>query len=87
MDNKKLSLEEKVDLILKYHKSARRWAIVGGIFKLTVFFIFIVLPIILAVQFFQGFKDSDAYQKFQDVGSKMETLDKLDQVLKQLPQR
>ena len=41
-----MSLEDKVDLILEYHQSARRWAIARLIIDLVVIFLVVVLPII-----------------------------------------
>ena len=45
----KLTLEEKVDLLLKYQKQARFWAAIRGIMSFLVFMIFIVLPIVATV--------------------------------------
>ena len=45
MDITKLSLEEKVDKILVYQKSMKRWQMVRTIMSLIVFFILVVLPI------------------------------------------
>ena len=42
-----MSLEDKVDLILEYHQSARRWAIARLIIDLVVIFLVVVVPIIL----------------------------------------
>ena len=41
MDKKleKMTMEEKVDLLLKYHKSAHRWAMIGGIIKIIFFLV------------------------------------------------
>jgi hypothetical protein len=51
MDTSKLSTDEKLDLILKYQKSQRFWAIVKALFSLSMFIIFIVIPIVWAVMF------------------------------------
>ena len=41
-----LSTEEKLDLILKYQKSTRRWTMVRAIISFLFFIAFVVLPII-----------------------------------------
>jgi len=41
-----MSLEDKVDLILEYHQSARRWAIAKLIIELMLIFILVILPVI-----------------------------------------
>ena len=61
----KLSLEEKVDLLLKYQKNARRWALIGIIIKLVLFFVLVVLPIIWTVNFMRDFVQSEAFLKAQ----------------------
>ena len=67
MPNEKLSLEEKVDLILKYHRSDRFWARV----KLTIYailvFVFIVLPIIWTISFINSFTESDTYKRIESL--------------------
>lgn len=67
-----MTLEEKVDQILAYQKSARRWAVAGSIFKLFLFVIFVVIPIVLAVQFTQNFMEN---MKLDGVGGFLQNLD------------
>ena len=46
MEKKPLTTDQKIDLILKYAKSERHWAIFRGVISALFFFIFVVLPII-----------------------------------------
>ncbi len=64
-ENSKMSLEDKVDLLLKYQKSARRWAMIGGIIKLVIFFVIFVLPVLWAISFFRDLLSSAAFQNVQ----------------------
>lgn len=49
--DKLASIEEKLDLVLKYQKSVRRIAIFRGIISFIFFVVFIILPIIGSVYF------------------------------------
>ncbi|MFH0837825.1 MAG: hypothetical protein V1880_00990 [Patescibacteria group bacterium] len=40
-----MTLEEKVDAILKYQKSLHRMAIIRSVFGFLIFFVLVVLPI------------------------------------------
>ena len=51
MEEKKLTLEEKVDLLLAYQKKAHFWAKVRAVLSIILFFIFIILPIIWSFYF------------------------------------
>ena len=46
MTNKQLSLEEKVDKILKYQTRLYRWQLARSIIAFLLFVIFIVVPIV-----------------------------------------
>lgn len=46
MDTTQLSLEEKVDLLLKYKLSERRWHLIKMIIWILLFVIFIVVPMV-----------------------------------------
>jgi len=46
MDKTDLTTDDKLDLIIKYHKTAARWAMVRTIISVLFVFIFVVLPII-----------------------------------------
>lgn len=47
-----VTLEEKIDEILRYQKSARNWGIVKALTNVTFFMLFIVLPIVGIFYFF-----------------------------------
>jgi len=53
MTNDQLTLEEKVDKLLVYQKKAQFWARVRAIISITLFVIFIVIPVIWSFYFFR----------------------------------
>jgi len=53
MDNQELTLEEKVDKLLEYQKKTQFWARVRAIISVTLFIIFIVIPVIWSFYFFR----------------------------------
>jgi len=68
-----LSIEEKVDKILKYTKAARRWSIVRGIISIIFLLVFIVGPVIGGVYLFRWINTQidfeevgNQYTEFQD---------------------
>lgn len=58
-------LEEKIDKILKYQKTARLLAIFRGFVSLMIFLVFIVLPIVGGFYLFQFFKTSDTLDRIR----------------------
>ncbi|MBU0578302.1 hypothetical protein KJ742_03845 [Patescibacteria group bacterium] len=58
MTNDQLSTDEKLDLIIKYQKSAAHWAMARTIISILIIFIFIVLPIIGTFYLFDKLKNS-----------------------------
>lgn len=66
------TLEEKIDLILSYHRTMKKWAMVRGVISILLFLIFIVLPIIGGFYVYERVKSVDfsklnnQYQDFQD---------------------
>lgn len=88
MDLNKLSLEEKVDLLLKYKLSERRWKIVKMIIWALLFIIFIVIPIIWLYQLYSSIDFSGvtaAYEKTKGVSDGVTGgLDKINELLNQL---
>jgi hypothetical protein len=75
MDITKLSSDEKLDLILKYQKSQRFWSIVRAIVSLSVFIVFIVIPIVWTVMFV---KEHLAGVDFTQISQAMENLKGID---------
>ena len=45
-EEKNLTLEEKIDQILEYQRSAKNWAMFHAIMNFFFFFILVILPII-----------------------------------------
>jgi hypothetical protein len=66
MSKENLTLEEKVDLLLKYHKSARFWGRVRFITGLILFIVLIVLPIVWSVMFLRSFLENVDVQQFME---------------------
>ena len=58
MPDPPLTLEEKVDKILEYQKKVHFWTVVKALTNVTLFLLFIVLPIIGIVYFFDFARDS-----------------------------
>lgn len=58
MEEKKLTLEEKVDLLLAYQKKSQKFALVRMIFSILLFFIVVILPVIGVIWIGDYIKDS-----------------------------
>jgi len=54
MEDQTLTLEEKVDKLLEYQKKTQFWARVKAIISITLFMIFIVIPVIWSFYFFRN---------------------------------
>lgn len=67
MDKETITIDEKLDEILKYQKSAARWQMVRTIFGLILFIIFFVLPIIWTIYLIQNFDFSPINQIAEEV--------------------
>ncbi|QQR83119.1 hypothetical protein IPJ72_04895 [Candidatus Peregrinibacteria bacterium] len=80
-----MTTDEKLDLLIKYQRSARHWAAFRGIMSFLVFFIFIVLPLIASfylVDYIRQNVDLDAMKvQYQEAlsgfGSLKENSDRL----------
>lgn len=57
-DSSPLTLEEKIDEILRYQKSMQRWARVKTVTNLVFLVIFVALPLVAMVYLFSWAKDS-----------------------------
>jgi predicted nucleic acid-binding Zn ribbon protein len=66
-----MSLEEKVDLLLKYHRQARRWYWIKMALILAFFIVFVVLPLLWLRSFILDVMQSADFQSMQN------TLDQL----------
>ena len=77
-DEKILSTEEKIDLLLEYQKKIKRYNLIRMIFSILVFVIVVVLPVVGFVWLGDYFKetlglDPDAFKE------SIESLNKLNQ--------
>lgn len=84
MDTSKLSLEEKVDLLLKYKLSERRWRIVKTVISLLLFIIFIVIPIIGLYKLYTTIDFSAVTSAYENIAETSGGLDKINELLNQL---
>lgn len=88
MDTTKLSLEEKVDLLLKYKLNERRWRLIKMIVWILLFIIFIVVPIIWLYQLYSSIDFSGmsaAYEKTKGVSDGVSGgIDKINELLNNL---
>ena len=84
MDLNKLSLEEKVNLLLKYKLSERRWRIVKAILSVLLFIIFIVLPIIGLYKLYSSIDFSAVASAYENIAETSGGLDKINELLDQL---
>ncbi len=84
-----MSLEEKVDKILSYQRSARRWAIFHSVISFLFFFVFVILPIIGSFYLFNYIKSSAASGKYdqyiEQIKAGQDQLKQLPTLLNKLP--
>ena len=89
MAKEKLSTDEKLDLILKYTKSARRWRMVSAFISFIFLLVFIILPLIGIFIGYQYLKENvdvaEIQQKIEEVKSRAGEIGELSDMLKQLP--
>ncbi len=84
MDISKLSLEEKVDLLLKYKLSERRWRLFKMIVWTLLFVIFIVVPIIWLYQLYSSIDFSGITGAYENVKGATGGIDKINELLNNL---
>lgn len=75
------NLEEKIDEILKYQKSAYRWAVFRAIVSFTFFLLFVLLPIIATVVFIKSFDFTEIASGLQNVQNASGQMDQLSELL------
>ncbi len=68
------TLEEKIDQILKYQKSAQRWAMMRGITSFLFFLIFVILPAIASFYLVGYLQKNVDWSKFGDMKAQFEQL-------------
>ncbi len=81
MEQKNLTLEEKVDLLLKYEKKQRTYNLVRMIFSILIFFFVVILPVIGIIWIGDYLKDSLGL----DPARFKESLEKIQTLTEQLP--
>ncbi|MBN1258387.1 hypothetical protein JXA05_01380 [Candidatus Peregrinibacteria bacterium] len=89
MAREELTTNEKIDLILKYQKSARRWAVFHGIISFIFFLVFIVLPVVGTFYLFDYIKSSAESGKYdqyiEQIRTGQDQLKQLPELLNKLP--
>lgn len=71
------ALEQKLDQILAYQKSARRWTMIRGIISLFFFIVFVVIPLIASFYLLDHLQKNVDWGKFGDMKSQFEQLQKM----------
>ena len=76
MEEKKLTLDEKIDLLLLYEKKQKTYNLVRMIFSILIFFIVVVLPVIGIIWIGDYLKETMGLdpEKFKESLQKIETL-------------
>lgn len=74
-----MTLEEKVDAILKYQKSLHRMAIIRGVFGLLIFFILVILPI-WGVYYLMDYLRNTMGFSFTDIGETLNRVKNLTEI-------
>jgi len=78
------NLEEKIDEILKYQKSAYRWAVFRAVISLLFFLLFVLLPIIATVMFIQSFDFAEITNGLQNAQNASGQMDQIGELLKNI---
>ena len=86
MDNNNLTLEEKVDLLLKYQQRAHRLQMIRLGIGLVLFIVLVVLPIIFTIMWFQSLDLSGITGTYENVKGMSDgatgSIDRLNELLK-----
>ena len=89
MSKSELKSEDKLDLILKYMKSAKRWRMVSAFFSFIFFLIFIVLPLVSLLYLGSYLKSNvdiaGIMGQIEEVKSQAGVLDEISDLLNQIP--
>lgn len=89
-NNKKLSTDEKLDLILKYQKKQFHWTVFRAISFWVLFVVLVVVPVVWSVQFIRNFTAAGGIQgiqgTFQELQESAKQFGQFESLLKQLGQ-
>jgi hypothetical protein len=86
MNTENLTLEQKVDLLLKYQRSARFWGRVNFIIKMILFIVFIVLPAVWSYYLLKSMDIPALWQNIQNLKeSGAANMDKINDLLNNIP--
>jgi cytochrome c biogenesis protein CcdA len=80
-----LTLEEKVDKILKYQTKMYRWQVAKSIINFILFFVLVVLPIIWLFYWIKSVDFSSYIEMLENVKSASGSMDKINDLLRQIP--
>lgn len=76
-----MTLEEKVDLLLKWKQNERRWRAIKTIVSLILFIVFIVIPIIGLYKLYTGIDFSAVSEAYENLSDTAGGLDKINELL------
>jgi hypothetical protein len=84
MSNKDLTLEEKIDKILKYQTRVYRLQITKFIIGLILFIVIVVLPIVWFVYWIKSFDFTGISEAYENIKEASGGMDKINELLNQL---
>jgi len=84
MSNKDLTLEEKIDKILKYQTRVYRLQIIKFIIGLILFIVIVVLPIVWFVYWIKSFDFTGISEVYESIKGASGGIDKINELLNQL---
>jgi len=84
MTNDQLSLEEKVDEILKYQRRMYRAQIIKSVINFILFMVFIVLPIVWLIYWLRSVDLTGIMDTYNNLKESTGGIEKLNEALKSL---
>ncbi|MBN2087680.1 hypothetical protein JW758_05005 [Candidatus Peregrinibacteria bacterium] len=81
MDISKLTLEEKVDMLLKYQINAHRWAVIKTVVYVLLFVIFIVIPMVGLYYLYTSIDFGGITNAYQNIQQTSGGLDKINELI------
>ena len=84
MDTNNMTLEEKVDKILKYQTRIYRWQVAKFIIGLVLFIVLVVIPIIWFIYWIKSMDFSGIGETYENLKDTSGGLDKINEMLKNI---
>ena len=86
MSEENLTLEEKVDEILRYQRKMYRSQIIKSVINFILFMVFIVLPIVWLFYLLKSVDLTGVTEAYNNLKGASGGIDKINEALKNLPQ-